>query len=179
MNRGGGDEKVVFEDWKRNPYAFPVEDIIHFQNNPAQFYIVKINVNNQGNLGGTFLGISAETIENYNSTPEEFFNINSDNFNEVTDEDTYADVLFSAVLTNSASIANRKEQFSITDDVFQNFSNKYNLSYLESNTITKLVSSERGEVTYKILLLKFVDKDNDFNIFYTTGLIRAAGRDSR
>lgn len=167
--QGGGDEKVAFEDWKRNPYAFPVTDIIHFQNNPAEFYITRLNINFQGHLGGTILGISNNTILSYDSTSEEFFNINYNDFKEVTDEGEYRDILSSIVLTNDAVIEERKEQFSITDDIFENFINKYNLSYLEADTIS-IQGAETTTTTKKILLIMFVDKDDDYNTFYTTGL---------
>lgn len=171
--QGGGNEKVAFEDWKRNPYAFPVTDTIHFQNNPAEFYITTLNINFQGHLGGTILGISNNTILSYDSTLEELFNINYNDFKEVTDETEYRDILNSIVLTNDAAIEERKEEFSITDDIFENFINKYNLSYLEANTVTN--QGNEIAITSTILLIRFVDKDDNYNTFYTTGLMEPTG----
>ena len=167
--QGGGDnEKVAFEDWKRNPLAFPVEDVISFGDNPVEFYITELNAQNTGLLGGVFLGIANKAINLiYNSTVEELFNINSNDFKDITDKMEFDIILSTIQLFNDSYLEKRKEQFPI-EDLYEEIYNRYNLSYLEANTITEIA-------TYKILLIKFIDKNNASNIFYTTGKKQEGG----
>lgn len=156
--QGGGDEKIAFEDWKRNPYAFPMVNMIDFAKNgqDIEFSINSINPKHFGYLGGFVLGISDDYIRDSELTVNEFFNINDENFVLVANDDNHFPDL---ILSNDNWINSREEQFNI------NSGESYNAFYTKHD-LYKLPIVSNNSIEYG--LIKIVSKDNPDFIFYTT-----------